>query len=119
MFCRRRKKASKAAKKVADMLMDYGFSVDETEFSVVRGGESHAKQDCVERWSICVDKKDPETFKREEFEISSSFTLTECAKHGFWLTPNSRNSELYGDYEAVCKCITKPENALPEPEEPK
>lgn len=85
-------------RKVADRLLDMGFKIDHRDISFTQGGRWVVLDDIVEKWNVTCES--PEG---KQVEIYSAYTLTECARQGFTLEPNTRDSDLYGDLLVVIK----------------
>jgi hypothetical protein len=92
--------------KVADILIEAGFAIDENDFRITRGGSHKKFHDILECWSITAGKDG------RDWEITSPHTLTECAK-GFRLESNTEETCLYGDLIARINPIP-PGNNLPD-----
>ena len=84
-------------RKIANRLWDLGYAFNEEDFSIVRGPKRF--QDILECWNIFATKDG------RRWEITSGYTMTDLARSGFNLIPNTRNSDFYGDL------ITEPLNS--------
>ncbi len=79
-------------RRVACHLMDLGYKLHEDDIHFVHGGAHKRLSDILECWSVfCLDKDD------KQVELMSGYTLTECAQ-GIEVIPNTRDSDLYGDF---------------------
>ena len=90
-------KRHSAKEKVASILMNLGFKVADDDIVSLHGGSHLRLNDTIERWHATVCDKD-----YKEVEITSAYTLTECAK-GFVVEKNTAESDLYGDFIVVPK----------------
>jgi hypothetical protein len=87
-----------ALDKLGNLLCDCGLAVADEDFQIAKGYWTHTHQDVI-RWEggfrmAGASLSDP------AIVIDSWDSVSECAKHGFWLV---KGGAAYGDYQAVAK----------------